>query len=92
MCNVPVVATPVGDLPYLAKFCPDCYVVPCFDADALAQKAWEVMTGVVGGSAQAGGSGLAGEGLSSREALLKLGYGLEDTARNILKTYRESLL
>ena len=81
MCNVPVVATPVGDLPYLAKFCPDCYVIPCFDADALAQKAWEVMTGVVRGSA-----------LSSREALLKLGYGLEDTARNILKTYRESLL
>ena len=113
MCNVPVVATPVGDLPYLAKFCPDCYVIPCFDADALAQKAWEVMTGVVGGSAWAGegaggsqaggsdricGSGQAGgarrapEGLSSREALLKLGYGLEDTARNILKTYRESLL
>ncbi len=88
MCNAPVVATPVGDLPYLAKFCPDCHVIPSFDANALAQKAWEVMTGVVGGSGplseEADGSGVR----SSREALLKLGYGLEDTARKLVELYR----
>ena len=80
MCNVPVVATPVGDLPYIAKYCPDCHVIQSFDADALAQKAWEVMTGIV----------VKEDSLSSHDALLKLGYGLEDTARNILKTYREA--
>lgn len=103
MCNAPVVATPVGDLPFLAKYCPDCHVIPNFDPDALAQKAWEVMAGVVGGSraggsAQACGSGQASEGgdgfgqasegLSSRDALLKLGYGLEDTARKLIELYR----
>lgn len=94
MCNVPVVATPVGDLPYLAKYCPDCHVVSSFDAKALAQKAWEVMTGVTGGAGRAlAGDGLALEGtgsdsLSSRDALLKLGYGLEDTARKLIELYR----
>ncbi|MBP5539669.1 MAG: glycosyltransferase [Bacteroidales bacterium] len=77
MCNTPVVATPVGDLPYLAKYCPDCHVVPDFDPNTLAQKAWEVMTGVAGGPGQ-----------TSRDALLKLGYGLEDTASKLVEMYR----
>ena len=77
MCNRPVVATPVGDLPYLSQHCPAC-VVADFSEEGLGAAAEKILTKE------------RGEG-ASREALLSLGYGLESTAQKLLRLYQEIL-
>ncbi|MBQ1209061.1 MAG: glycosyltransferase [Bacteroidales bacterium] len=77
MCNRPVVATPVGDLPYLSQHCPAC-VVADFSEEGLGAAAEKILTKE------------RGEG-ASREALLSLGYGLESTAQKLLGLYQEIL-
>ncbi len=91
MCDVPVVATPVGDLPFLGHHCPRCHVCRGFDAQELADRAEAVLRG--GPEDESGGDGAVAEGgaASAREALLRLGYGLEDTARKLIGIYREFL-
>lgn len=99
MCEVPVVGTPVGDLPFLGQHCPRCHVCKGFDAQELADRAEAVLRGDFSGEAairggpedDARGDGTVAQGdaVSAREALLRLGYGLEDTARKLLNLYRE---
>lgn len=77
MCNRPVVATPVGDLPYLSQHCPAC-VVADFSEEGLGAAAEKILTeGYDEGS--------------SREILSSLGYGLESTAQKLLELYQEIL-
>ena len=51
MCNTPVVATPVGDLPFLADSVPGCHVCLSFGPEALADLVLEVFAGEAGLSA-----------------------------------------
>jgi glycosyltransferase involved in cell wall biosynthesis len=77
MCNRPVVATPVGDLPYLSQHCPAC-VVADFSEEGLGAATEKILTKE------------RGEG-ASRDVLLSLGYGLESTAQKLLGLYQEIL-
>lgn len=83
MCNVPVVATSVGDVPFLAQHCPDCHVIEASEAcvvEALSDLAASVLRSEAASSREA---------TSSREALLSLGYGLTSTAHRLLHLYQE---
>lgn len=90
MCNVPVVATPVGDLPFLSAFCPGCRVAETFSEEELADLVLSVMEPQHPGAAVPDAEDEPERMYpTSREGLLALGYSLEATAQNLLQIYGE---
>ena len=87
LCNTQVVSTPVGDMPSLAPHCPELHVCGSFSVEELASMAEKVLE--TAGSLAAKTSDLSQERMSSREALLSLGYGLDRVAGRLLNLYRE---
>ena len=90
LCNTPVVATPVGDLPFLGGRVPGCCVCSGFSEDLLADSVLEVLAGDAPDDLSPRSSSTPDD-LSSRDALLALGYGLDCTASRLLNLYQELL-